>query len=1092
MGDPPPPLDSRYVFNSSYSNNSINNTAVGGGVGASPRLLASTVHTFPYDNKTLRSCGELPLGLIVTPLGCLSSLCSSSSSSLLLLSANNDNVGTATTSLTTAVAPTSTTATTTSTQWNGRDQGDIYSDNRTNTHTSNDVDYVITPFDGGGNGVVMRGNSSNNSGGGSGSNDTNNEEEDPERIPVVRGPKRSIVVNTDDNTAHHHHHHPTSSCTTRMRTTQTIIPPRCNRCNAYLNPYCTPSSSSSNSTTSSTFTNTFQGLIYKPTQSYNCNMCGSKSSIVITDEEYIANNIFESTSLSYGTVEYEVGGEYEVRNKGAVENVFLYGVEYVPDGSGGVVGGDGGYVNHHHHGTMQSHGWKESLDGIQNVARELCITAPRREEDGVILKEVKIGIFAFCGDMLVFPYIKRKGHVGDDNGDDEEEEELAVSIVSDVTDDPFCPLPLNSWSYNVGEGLESREWHRFCRVLDSFTELMDQLQQQQQSDTWTRNCGGAALVALGDALKDSGGRGTLITSRRPNYGVGALRDREAISNYGIGSSSEHKLFTPLQQLVQRNNDAVGIVKDKPAGLFYKKLGEECAKNRVCLDIVVTSSSVSVPSTDPKQLQQNPNMREFLDVATLGELCRVTCGHFKWLRVGNECGVAVNGDKDSFTGEQLREELKRSALAYTGSDVVFKLRCSNGVQVKSYSPSLPVGNLIGDGIVNSAELELSSMHPGTSIAVVLEHKIGGVVDTMHSSSSRKGIDMPTVFFQSAVLYTTKTGQRRVRVSTLGLPTSIVPADIFRSADLGAVSTMLTRGAISDVERDGGSLGLARGNVFNKCVSILANYRSHTTARTSPSGQLILPESLQLLPLFCLSLRKSRMLRNCLPKGISSAKPFPTADERAYHIFYGRMISPNMSLQCVHPHLFQVSDMRTRDGDWIPPPVLQDNKFDEANVIASSMRPVCQLPKAMNPSIACLDESGMYLLDDRFSLYLFIGKDVPDEKWRDLLSVGGVGSSRTRGGSSSIPIGGLSLADTDSAHKLRSVIHQLRMLNSPNATLGLTARNTYAPLILVFVGRGSVFEEEMDSLLVDDPDSHEKSYVDFLCDVHRSVREKLDQS
>jgi len=333
----------------------------------------------------------------------------------------------------------------------------------------------------------------------------------------------------------------------------------------------------------------------------------------------------------------------------------------------------------------------------------------------------------------------------------------------------------------------------------------------------------------------------------------------------------------------------------------------------------------------------------------------------------------------------------------------------------------------------------------------------------------------------------------------LPTSKVPADIFRSADLGAVSTIFTREAISDVERDGGSLRLARENVFNKCVSILANYRSHTTARSSPSGQLILPESLQLLPLFCLSLRKSRMLRHSIPKGVTSAKPFPTADERAYHVFYGRMVSPNMSLQCVHPHLFQVSEMRTRDGDWITPPVLQENKSIEANVIAASMKPVCQLPKTMNPSIACLDESGMYLLDDRFSFYLFIGKDVPDEKWRELLSVsprlnafggGGGGSRATSRGN--IPLGGLSLAKTDAAHKLRSIIHQLRLLNSPNATLGLTARNTYAPLILVFVGRGSVFEEEMDSLLVDDPDSHERSYVDFLVDIHRSVREKWDES
>ncbi|KAL7453213.1 hypothetical protein ACHAWC_004887 [Mediolabrus comicus] len=999
------------------------------------------------DSKTLRSCGNLPLGLVCTPLGSLSSLCCTAATSMKMGGTSNSNEMMKNDER-------ATTTTTTSTQWNGREQGDIYADNTINTLTSNDIDYIIPPSFG--KDIIHC------------SGDEEEEEDDPECIPVIRGPKRSIVVNVDD------HQHPkqrsSTTNTTATKTTRTITPPRCNRCNAYLNPYCTPSTStftSNSSSSSSTFTNTFQGLIYKPTQSYNCNMCGTQSSIVITNEEYISSNIFENTSLSYGTVEYEVGDEYCVRKNGFVENVFLYGLEYYKD------------------------------DLVEGCSRE------DMDNNGIMVKDVKIGIFAFCQDMLIFPYVKRKeGHNVGSGGeqDDEDDEELAVAIVSDVTEDPFCPLPLNVWSYNVGQGLKSKEWHRFCRVLDSFTELMEQLvgNTSAQSDKWKRNCGGAALAALSDALQNSGGRGTLITTRRPNYGVGALRDRQAVSNYGIGSVSEQKLFTPLQHLVQRNNDAVGIVKDKPAGLFYKKLGEDCARNRVCLDIVVTSSSVSVPPTDPKQLQKNPNMREFLDVATLGELCRVTCGYFKWLRVGNECGVAVNGGSDSFTGEQLREELKRSALSYSGSDVVFKLRCSSGVQVKSYSPTLPVGTLIGDGIVDSAELELSSMNPGTSIAVILEHKVGGVVDTIRGSSGRKGIDMPMVFFQSAVLYTTKTGQRRVRVSTIGLPTSKVPADVFRSADLGAVSTIFTREAISDVERDGGSLRLARENVFNKCVSILANYRSHTTARSSPSGQLILPESLQLLPLFCLSLRKSRILRHSLPKpdGLSSAKPFPTADERAYHIFYGRMVSPYMSLQCVHPHLFQVSDMRTRDGDWITPPVLQEYKFIEENVIAASMKPVCQLPRTMNPSIACLDESGMYLLDDRFSFYLFIGKDVPEEKWRDLLSVspqsGALGGTGYAGARCSIPIGGLSLADTNSGHKLRSVIHQLRILNSPNSTLGLTARNTYAPLILVFVGRGSVFEEEMDSLLVDDPDSHEKSYVDFLCNVHRSVREKSEET
>lgn len=405
-------------------------------------------------------------------------------------------------------------------------------------------------------------------------------------------------------------------------------------------------------------------------------------------------------------------------------------------------------------------------------------------------------------------------------------------------------------------------------------------------------------------------------------------------------------------------------------------------------------------------------------------------------------------------------------------------------MKSYSPTLPAGTLIGDGIVDSAELELPSIDSSTTIAVTLEHKIGGVVNTMGGGRN----DAPLVFFQSAVLYTTLTGKRRVRVSTMSLPTTKVAADVFRSADLGTVATMMTRQAVSDLTRsDEGSLKLARDNAFQQCVSILANYRLNTNARTSPSGQLILPESLQLLPLFCLSLRKSRMFRHSLQLNAPSGKPFPTADERAYHIFYASMVSPNIALQCIHPNLLQISDLRTHDGDWIAPQVLQDNKFFEDEVIAASLRPVCQLPKTTNPSITCLDGSGMYILDDRFAFYLFIGRDVPEEKWQNLISFK-PDEDEKRASFNAVPMGSLSLAPTEAARKLSNILQQLQMMNAPNPTHAMNVRPTDAPLILVFVGRGSVFEEEMDSLLIDDPDTHEKSYVDFLCTMHRAIRDK----
>jgi len=71
------------------------------------------------DHKTLRSCGDLPLGLIVTPLGCLTLLCCRRDDDAL----NDDgrmNDGRLNDGA--AVANTTATTTTTSTQWNGREQ----------------------------------------------------------------------------------------------------------------------------------------------------------------------------------------------------------------------------------------------------------------------------------------------------------------------------------------------------------------------------------------------------------------------------------------------------------------------------------------------------------------------------------------------------------------------------------------------------------------------------------------------------------------------------------------------------------------------------------------------------------------------------------------------------------------------------------------------------------------------------------------------------------------------------------------------------------------------------------------------------------
>jgi len=277
------------------------------------------------------------------------------------------------------------------------------------------------------------------------------------------------------------------------------------------------------------------------------------------------------------------------------------------------------------------------------------------------------------------------------------------------------------------------------------------------------------------------------------------------------------------------------------------------------------------------------------------------------------------------------------------------------------------------------------------------------------------------------------------------------------------------------------------VTDALVTVLANYRSNTPAGTASSrGQLLLPDSLRLLPLFVLSLRKSRMMRAASDANGGGLPPYPSADERAYHLFHGRQAGPDRAVSSVHPCLYRVSDMRDRDGTWTAPPELGPGaglrgRGAMGRAVAASLRPVCQLPRSVNPSVACLDESGIYVLDDGFAMYLLVGRGVPESTWREVVDVPPAGGS-----------GGPRLSSSESGARVRSVLRQLRRVSAPNGTVAMAVRPTCPTLVLVFAGRGSAFEREMDRLLVDDPTEAEGSYPDFLVGLHASVNSRLSAS
>jgi Sec23/Sec24 beta-sandwich domain/Sec23/Sec24 zinc finger/Sec23/Sec24 trunk domain len=519
-------------------------------------------------------------------------------------------------------------------------------------------------------------------------------------------------------------------------TTPPLLPLRCRHCQAYVNPFFDMSGGGS-----------------------TCNLCGSRNSDIATEHRHSGDLV---DAFRFGTVEYVVGGlvpqNSTMHDELPVEESSPYVTRLSPVQPVSLYALD-----------LTCPHVPEYLALLVDVGRELALHAQRQPANQYaaannmpLTYAPRMGIcFVAASGIYIRP--------NSPNG----RREAQYHVVSDVVEDPFCPLPLRCWTYDVSTAEGLMAWEQY--VLQDLTQDVAILKQELRSyktpsnlDGTSLSCGGAALAFLADALSTTGGRGTLITWRRPSYGIGKIPHRqESSESQQFGQRRDYHVYTPLQ--IRPDRTTTMKPEDKEASLFYETLGRTCSAARVALDVVMHT---------PARL---PSQWSFLDIATLGELCRVTGGNLQWL------------DAPDWT-DTLRDELVRQVTSFQGWDAVLKVRVSDGIRIKRLL-SAP-GVAVQDALADSPELELSTISSRTSIALELEHRVGGI--------PKKS---PFCFVQSALLYTTITGQRRVRVSTLALRTTSVANDVYRSVDFGTVITLYSRecierlrASVSDQERE----------------------------------------------------------------------------------------------------------------------------------------------------------------------------------------------------------------------------------------------------------------------------------------------------
>ena len=178
-----------------------------------------------------------------------------------------------------------------------------------------------------------------------------------------------------------------------------------------------------------------------------------------------------------------------------------------------------------------------------------------------------------------------------------------------------------------------------------------------------------------------------------------------------------------------------------------------------------------------------------------------------------------------------EDLKTYLMKPFAFDVVLRVRAGSNLQAGEY-----FGNFT---TLNNTDYRFGTLDCDQSFAVSFFHD--GKLD-----------EKERVSFQCAVLHTTSTGQRRIRVMNLQVPVATSLPVIFRMSDLDAILHFSIKRALHQAPT--ASLSSLMTYVQVKSAQSLASYRKSCSPNT-PVSQLLLPDGLKLLPLYCLALSKS---------------------------------------------------------------------------------------------------------------------------------------------------------------------------------------------------------------------------------------------
>ncbi|KAM3590025.1 uncharacterized protein V6R79_002079 [Siganus canaliculatus] len=286
-------------------------------------------------------------------------------------------------------------------------------------------------------------------------------------------------------------------------------------------------------------------------------------------------------------------------------------------------------------------------------------------------------------------------------------------------------------------------------------------------------------------------------------------------------------------------------------------------------------------------------------------------------------------------------------------------------------------------------------------------------------------------QCALLYTTIGGQRRLRIHNQSLNCSSQLSELYKSCETDSLINFFSKTAYRAILNQ--PLKNVREILVNQTAHMLACYRKNC-ASPSAASQLILPDAMKVFPVYMNSLMKTAPL-------IGSTEV--ATDDRAHQRLSVMAMGVEDTQLLLYPRLIPLHNMDA-DSDALPAPVR------------------CSEER--------LADSGMFLLENGHVMFLWLGQACPPDLIQNIFNLPSL--AHLQGHMSALPE-----LDNPVSRKLRSIISSLSE-KSPNSMKLHIVRQKDKPEIL------------FRQFLVEDKSLHGgASYMDFLCYVHREIRQLL---